>query len=154
MAQLSTHSKPLLVVIGKTRTQIWNKGADGHHRPFVIYDPKSRPQFHSSSGPKSTSNYDVKETSVGSRANFRLFTGWMKPTLDPHYCEFIFHHIKEFDQIVIFGGGIGRWSGVNNFESWANLHHPSFSSRITYVRSFRLKDYSEEKLRKLFRGLS
>ncbi len=151
---LTTHSMPLLVVMGKTRTQIWNRGTEERHKPFVIYDPNSRPQFQSASGPKSTSMYELKSHHAASGAHFRFIVGWMKPTLDPHYCEFIYNHIRDFDQIVIFGGGIGRWNGVNNFMTWVDSQHPGFSRRITGVKRYRLRDYSEEEMRTIFRALS
>jgi len=47
---------PLFVVIGKTRTQIWEGEFSRHHNPFVIYDPRSRPTVRATGGTASTSN--------------------------------------------------------------------------------------------------
>jgi len=145
---------PLFVVIGKTRTQIWDYGSGGHHKPHVIYDPKSRPHTRIVSGPKSTSNYDTKELAFGARAGFGFLAGWMEPFLDDHYCSLIYQHIKGFEMIYVVGGGLGRWSGINNFMRYLKHHDPELIRRITPIRHFRFTDYPEWKLRKIFDELN
>jgi len=141
-------------VIGKTRTLIWDEDSEVTTSPFVIYDPKSRPQLGSTSGPQPTSNYDVRDRSQGSKGRFHFLSGWMRPNLDPEYCEKIFQHCQEFDRIFLVGGGVGLWSGVNNFIRFIQREHPKFEYKIEYRRYFRLTDFPKSKLREIFSSMS
>ena len=82
MLKRTVPNQPAYAVIGKTRTLIWEHGLDSHEHPYVIYDPRARPQFRSASGPRLTSNYDTRDLSSGSRARFGLIASWLKPGLD------------------------------------------------------------------------
>jgi hypothetical protein len=141
-------------VIGKTSAQIWGDDSGVHTRPVTVHDPRSRPHLGSVSGPKSTSNYDTRELAQGSRVKFKVIPGWLKPSIDERYCELIYKRVKECDRAFIVGGGIGRWSGINNFMSYLEEHHPEFAKRVEYRVYFRLTDFSESKLRKIFREMS
>ena len=143
-------SRPAYAVIGKTRTLIWDHGLNSFEKPTAIYDPGSRPRFRSVSGPRSTSNYDMKESASGSNAKYRIIPSWLKPSLDPNYCELIYQKLQRFDQIYLVGGGLGNWSGINNFIKYVELRHEEFPGRIIPVIHFRLTDYSERKLMKIF----
>ena len=143
-------SHPAFAVIGKTRTLIWEDGIDSHKRPTTIYDPRSRPRFSSVSGPRSTSNYDYREMSSGSRAKFHFLPAWLEPGLDKRYCELIYHKLQKFDHIYLVGGGIGWWSGINNFIRYIESEHENFQGRIYPARYFRLTDFPEEKLKEIF----
>lgn len=145
---------PGFVEIGKTRTRIWEEIAQDRARPFVIYDPKSRPQLRTTSSPRSTSNYDVHEVNESSGERFRLFPGWLMPSLDERYCEMIYQHLKNFDQVYLVGGGIGKWSGVKNFIKYVEKSHPHFSTKIQLQHYNRLTDFTEDELLKIFAKMS
>lgn len=142
------------VVIGKTRTLIWNEDSEAATTPFAIYDPKSRPQLGSTSGPRLTSNYDLRDTSRNPKGRFRFLSGWMRPSLDAHYSEKIYQHIHGFDRVFVVGGGLGRWSGVNNFIGYIENEHPEFLERIDYRCYFRLSDFPTSKLWKIFLAMN
>jgi len=144
---------PAYAVIGKTRTLIWEDGLHSHKKPTAVCDPRSRPRFSSVSGPRSTSNYDYRESSSGSRAKFHLIPGWLEPGLDHHYCELIYHKLQKFDHIFLVGGGVGWWSGINNFIRFVETEHEEFPGRIYPARYFRLTDFPEEKLMEIFRKM-
>ena len=154
-AMLKRHvpSHPAFAVIGKTRTLIWEDGLEAHKRPTAIYDPRSRPSFTSVSGPRSTSNYDYRETSSGSKSKFHLLPAWLEPSLDKHYCELIYHKLQKFDHIYLVGGGVGRWSGINNFIRYVEREHDEFPGRIYPARYFRLTDFPEAKLKRIFHAM-
>ena len=141
-------------VIGKTRTLIWDEDSHVTTSPFAIYDPKSRPQLGSTSGPRLTSNYDLRDISRNPKGRFRFLSGWMRPSLDEGYCEKIYQHFREFDRIYLVGGGVGRWSGVNNFMSYVESEHPEFAERIDYRCYFRLSDFPMSKIRKIFLSMA
>ncbi len=146
-------SHPAYSVIGKTRTLIWEDGLDSHKKPTAIYDPRSRPRFTSVSGPRSTSNYDYREMSSGSKAKYHLLPAWLEPGLDQHYCEVIFLKLQRFDHIYLVGAGVGKWSGINNFIKYVELEHEEFPGRIYPARFLRLTDFPEAKLREIFREM-
>ena len=146
-------SHPAFAVIGKTRTLIWEDGLHAHKRPTAVYDPRSRPRFASVSGPRSTSNYDYRESSSGSKAKYHFLPGWLEPGLDHHYCELIYHKLQKFDHIFLVGGGVGWWSGINNFIRFVETEHEEFPGRIYPARYFRLTDFPEEKLMEIFRKM-
>ena len=146
-------SHPAYSVIGKTRTLIWEDGLDSHKKPTAIYDPRSRPRFTSVSGPRSTSNYDYREMSSGSKAKYHLLPAWLEPGLDQHYCELIFLKLQGFDHIYLVGAGVGKWSGINNFIKYVELEHEEFPGRIYPARFLRLTDFPEAKLREIFREM-
>ena len=148
-----TPGAPLFVVIGKTRTQIWEGEFNKHARPFVIYDPRSRPTVRATGGTASTSNYDSIDSSRDSKVGFRLLVGWMMPSLNEHYCERIYQHLSGFDRIYLVGGGIGRWSGVNNFMDYAEGLHPGFANKVRWQRYFRFSDFPHSTLEKIFTQL-
>lgn len=154
MHESDSRTRPGFVEIGKTRTHIWEEIGQVHARPFVIYDPNSRPQLRSTSSPRSTSNYDMHEANKSSGGKFRLVPAWLMPRLDERYCELIYQHLKEFDQVFLVGAGIGKWSGVNNFINYVNKSHPHFSTKIWYQRYIRLTDFSEDELLKIFADMS
>jgi len=146
-------SHPAFAVIGKTRTLIWEDGLHAHKRPTAVYDPRARPRFASVSGPRSTSNYDYRESSSGSKAKYHFLPGWLEPGLDHHYCELIYHKLQKFDHIFLVGGGVGWWSGINNFIRFVETEHEEFPGRIYPARYFRLTDFPEEKLMEIFRKM-
>lgn len=119
-----------------------------------MYDPISRPSFHSVTGPRSTSNYEFKDTRPGARTKFHLLAGWMKPGLDEQYCDNIWDHIRDFDRVYLVGGGKGRWSGINCFMEYLEEYHPDFVVQVTPERHFRLTDYPEYRLMEIFKRLS
>ncbi len=141
-------------VIGKTSTHIWLDDSGVHSRPFTVYDPRSRPHVAIASGPRATSNYDTHDLSHGSRAKFSIIPAWLEPSLDQHYCELIYKHLKDCDRAFLVGAGVGRWSGINNFISYLEEHHPDFAKKVEYRIYFRLTDFPENKLRKIFREMS
>ena len=140
-------------VIGKTRTLIWENGIDNHERPYVLYDPRARPRFASSSGPRFTSNYDLREAGAGSRARFRLIASWLRPGLDEGYCYQIYQHLQKFDLIYLVGGGLGAWSGINAFLAYVEENHEEFPRQVIPLKIFRLTDFPEKKLMKIFHNL-
>lgn len=141
-------------VIGKTKTLIWEHGLDSHQHPHVIYDPRARPKVRSSSSPKFTSNYDSQDFSAGSRAKFGLIACWLKPGLDEGYCYQIYQHLEPFDLIYLVGGGLGKWSGINAFLHYVEEYHEDFPRRVIPLRVFRLTDFPQKKLMKIFHNLS
>ncbi len=154
MVSNSSHDGPLFVVIGKTRTQIWEGNFGTHVQPFVIYDPLSRPTVTATSGTATTSNYDSRDSSRSSNVGYHLWVSWMKPSLNEHYCDRIYQHVKGFDHIYLVGGGIGRWSGVNNFMDYAERLHPGFSKRVTWQRYLRFTDFPQKTVEKIFTRLT
>ena len=153
MESASPANVPLFVVIGKTRTQIWEGEFGKHAQPFVIYDPRSRPTVRATGGAAPTSNYDSRDSSRNSKVGFHLLVGWMKPSLNEHYCERIYQHLAGFDRIYLVGGGIGRWSGVNNFMDYAEGLHPDFAKKVRWQRYFRFTDFPQSTLEKIFTQL-
>ena len=154
MLKRSVPSHAAYAVIGKTRTLIWEHGIDGHERPHVIYDPRARPHFKSSNGPRSTSNYDMSEGRMGSRSKFRLVASWLKPGLDEGYCYQIYQHLQKFDLIYLVGGGLGAWSGINAFLDYVEENHEEFPRHVIPLRIFWLTDFPEKKLMKIFHNLT
>ena len=160
----SSPSHPGYVAIGKTRTLFWEHIYNSREKPFVLYDPSSRPRFSSVSGVSgkssyasglgSSSSYDAGHFSTESKARFHLLAGWMKPALNDDYCEHIYRHISHLDHVYLVGGGIGRWSGINNFIRYLEKRHPQAIDRITPVRYFRLTDFPEKKLMEIFKRIS
>ena len=140
-------------VIGKTSAQIWGDDSGVHSKPVTVHDPRSRPRLGSASGPRLTSNYDTSAISKSARSKFGLIPGWLKPSLDENYCELIYKRLKDCDRAFVVGGGIGRWSGVNNFMAYLEEHHAAFAAKVEYRVYFRLTDFSESKLRKIFREM-
>jgi len=141
-------------VIGKTRTLIWEHGLDSHQRPHVIYDPRARPKFKSSTSPRSTSNYDMRDLGSGSRAKFGLIASWLKPGLDEGYCYQIYQRLQPFDLVYLVGGGLGKWSGINAFLHYVEEYHEDFPRQVIPLKIFRLTDFPEKKLMKIFHNLS
>lgn len=140
-------------VIQKNRTIIWEDNFEGNYRPITIYDPYSIPRSVHHDTNASSSTYDVANAQ---RANkeFKLLAGWMRPFLNFRYETRIFDHLREFDQIYLVGGGIGRWSGINNFLAYVNEDHPDFVSRIKHERRFRFTDFPDSALFEIFRKMS
>ena len=126
------------VVIGKTRTLIWGKKRAGTRKPLALYDPHSRPAL---------GNY---AHAAGPLGRFSLIPGWGRPNLDARYCELICERIEDFKEVFILGGGIWKWSGVNNFLDYVAENHPDLLEKIEYRRYFRLTDFSEAKTKKIF----
>ena len=124
------------VVIGKTRTLIWGKKRAGTRKPLALYDPYSRPSLGS--------------YAQGPLGRFSLIPGWMRPNLDARYSELICERIEDFKEVFILGGGIWKWSGVNNFLDYVAENHPDLLEKIEYRRYFRLTDFSEAKTKKIF----
>ena len=141
-------------VIGKTKTLIWEHGIEGRERPYVIYDPRARPQYRSSNSPRFTSNYDLRDQGMGSRAKFRLVASWLKPGLDEGYSYQIYQHLQKFDLIYLVGGGLGAWSGINAFLGYVEENHEEFPRHVIPLKIFRLTDFPEKKLMKIFHNLS
>jgi hypothetical protein len=150
MSKQQTPVNPGFVVINKTRTFIWENTLKDHQRPYVLYDPRSRPRLKKTSSPVATSNYDREELSTTPRGKFRFVPGWMKPSLDSNYCKLIYEHLQQFDHVYLVGGGIGRLSGINNFINYLELSHPHFVEHITPNRYFRFTDFPERKLKEIF----
>ena len=142
------------VVIGKTRTLIWEHGLDSREHPHVIYDPRAKPNFKSSKGPRSTSNYDLRDQSFGSKARFHLIAGWLKPGLDEGYCYQIYQRLQKFDLVYLVGGGLGLWSGINAFLKYVEENHDEFPRHVIPLKIFRFTDFPEKKLMKIFRNLT
>ena len=145
---------PHFAVIGKTSAQIWGEDSGAHSKPVTVHDPRSRPHLGIASGPKTTSNYDRRGLSKTSKAKFGIIPGWLMPSLDDHYCELIYKRLKDCDRAFLVGGGIGRWSGINNFMTHLAENHPEFEKKVEYRVYFRLTDFPESKLRKIFGEMS
>ena len=141
------------VVIQKNRTVIWEDNFERNRTPVIIYEPDSIPKGVHHNLDVASSTYDVATTQ---RANkeFKLLAGWMRPNLNYYYETRIYAHVKSFDHIFLVGGGIGRWSGINNFMAFIDQDHPHFLSRITHERRFRLTDFPESVLFEIFREMS
>jgi hypothetical protein len=154
MSKNAAFAEPLFGVIGKTRTQIWDHQSKSHQWPFVIYDPRSRPRTVRASGPHPTSNYDVAGMGFGQRSRINLLASWMMPKLDDRYCELIYQHMKNFEVIYLVGGGVGRWSGINNYMRFIDNNHPHLTRRISPVRHFRITDFPDKKLQRIFKDMS
>jgi hypothetical protein len=146
--------QPAYAVIGKTRTLIWEHGLDSKERPHVIYDPRSKPHLSSTSGPKATSNYDTRTQASSSQAKFGLVAGWLKPGLDEGYCYQIYQHLQNFDLIYLVGGGLWRWSGINAFLHYVEENHEEFPRKVIPLKIFRLTDFPEKKLKRIFKNLT
>ena len=138
------------VVIGKTRTLIWGKKRAVTRKPLALYDPHSRPALGNYAHSKATSNYDSRDYAAGPLGRFSLIPGWMRPNLDARYCKLICERIEDFKEVFILGGGIWKWSGVNNFLDYVAENHPDLLEKIEYRRYFRLTDFSEAKTKKIF----
>lgn len=154
MLKRTVPNQPAYAVIGKTRTLIWEHGLDSHEHPYVIYDPRARPQFRSASGPRLTSNYDTRDLSSGSRARFGVIASWLKPGLDEGYCYQIYQHLQKFDLVYLVGGGLGKWSGINAFLDYVEENHEDFPRHVIPFKIFRLTDFPEKKLMKIFHNLT
>ena len=137
-------------VIGKTSAQIWGDDSGVHTKPITVHDPRSRPHLGIASGPKATSNYDTREIAHDSLVKFNVIPGWLRPSLDENYCELIYKRLKECDRAYLVGGGLGRWSGLNNFIAYVEERHPVFAAKVEYRIYFRLTDFPESKLRSNF----
>ena len=150
----SGHAKrSAFVVIQKNRTVVWEDHFEENHHPVIIYEPDSIPKGVHHNLDATSSTYDVATTQ---RANkeFKLLAGWMRPNLNYYYETRIYSHLKEFDKIFLVGGGIGKWSGINNFMTFVNEDHPHFLSRIKHERHFRLTDFPDSVLFKIFEEMS
>ncbi len=141
-------------VIGKTSTHIWGAESATHNGAVTVHDPRSRPHFGSISSSQTTSNYDTHDLKQSSHTKFGFIPAWIRPSLDDRYCELIYKRLKDCDHAFIVGGGVGRWSGVNNFVSYIEENHKEFAERVEYRVHFRLSDYPELKLRKIFSEMS
>ncbi len=141
------------VVIQKNFTEIWEDDFKLNTRPVTIYEPSSIPKGVRHDLDASSSTYDVA-TSQRANKSFPLIPNWMKPNLENHYQQRIFQHIKGFDQVFLVGGGIGRWSGSNNFMAYVENFHPHFVDRIKHQRRFRFTNFPQSTLFDIFEEMS
>jgi len=147
-ASHSEHSG--FIVIGKTRTLIWGQKKLLSQKPHALYDPYSRPRSKNQSHAQTTSNYDCRDYSASSQLHFRVLSGWMRPHLDERYCELIASRIANFDHIYLLGGGLGKWSGINNFMKYTDQHNAFLAKKIEYRRYMRLTDFPDHLAKRIF----
>lgn len=151
MSHTHKPNHPGYVVIGKTRTLTWDHVKKSHEHPFVIYDPDSKPHIKGFAGQKSTSHYSHETLSRTSGFTYNVIASWLFPGIDQEYCEHIYKHLHDYDHIYVIGGGISKWSGVNDFMSYVREMHPNSVSRFTSKRYFRLRDFSDDEAREIFK---
>ncbi len=151
------------IVIGKSNTLFWDHIYSSREKPCVIYDPALSPKFRSVSEVNkrsilvssvwNSSTCPAEHSTKDSKNKVHFIASWMKPKLDEDYCEHIYLHISHLDHVYLVGGGVGRWSGINNFMKYLSNHHPQTIARITPIRYFRLTDFPEEKLMEIFKRI-
>ena len=145
--------RSVYVVIQKEFTEIWEDDFKMHAHPIVIYEPGSIPKGVHHDLDAATSTYDVASTQRANKS-FPLISDWMRPDLNYFYEKRIYHHLKDFDQVFLVGGGLGKWSGINSFLKYIDDYHPKFLNRIQHERRFRLTNFPYSVLFKIFKEMT
>ena len=153
MADETAPFNPGYIVIGKTRTIIWRRITKSREHPIVIYDPDAKPQLKSVSGPRPTSNYSYQDHGKGSGGSYKLIPSWLSPRINQKYCDHIYQHLQDFDHVYLLGGGIGRWSGVNNFMEYIAQRHPESLPLFSLKRYLRFTDFSERRAKEILKKM-
>lgn len=145
--------RSVYVVIQKEFTEIWEDDFKMQAHPIVIYERSAIPKGVRHDFDGATSTYDVAATQSASKS-FPLISGWMRPDLNCLYEKRIYRHLKDFDQVFLVGGGIGKWSGINSFLTYIDDYHPKFINRIQHERRFRFTDFPHPVLFKIFKEMT